>query len=447
MLTSAAVPGRLLLVSYFFPPEPHAGSLRVGALSKYLPEHGWTVDLVTRVEPDPAPNGRVVVVPHKAWIERLRGDLGIRPDKWFRAPPPETWTPGSVEPPRHLSGRMYGVFRRTILQAATWPDRTIGWAGRVRRPLRAMLEEDAPDAILSTSPPETTHFLARWAHRRTGAPWIADLRDPWSETELMAHAAWRRALDRRTERRILAHTRGLVTVSEPIAESLRALHPGREVHAILNGFDPEKFPGPAEPDRSAFTLTYAGGLTLGKHDVFTFLDGARRFLDDCAAAGVDPGLRIRFVGAASPELRGHIARAGLEKVTTCSTRVPHADAVAAMRTSPVNVFFPWQDPERPGVYSGKLFEYLGARRPILAVGAFKGVAGTLVEQSGLGRVAADAAETASLLRVLWNAHRAGADPWSPDETVVTRHSHRAMVARFAELLDAATAERGRPRPA
>ena len=112
-----------------------------------------------------------------------------------------------------------------------------------------------------------------------------------------------------------------------------------------------------------------------------------------------------------------------------------------MRTAPVLLFLPWQDAAHAGVYSAKLFEYLGARRPILAVGAVPGVAGALVEETGAGRVAPDASRTAELLGELYTAHRSGKDAWLAAEDAVARYSHLEMVRQFAEELDFVTRKR------
>jgi hypothetical protein len=182
-----------------------------------------------------------------------------------------------------------------------------------------------------------------------------------------------------------------------------------------------------------------GSITPGRHDFVTFFAGARRFLDNAPEAP----LVIRFVGEDSPLVREQAAKFGLADRVSASSRVSHADAVGAMRTHAINLFLPWQDPEHPGVYSGKLFEYLGARRPILAVGADPGVAGALVEESRLGKCARNAEQAAALLLESWAAHRAGRDAWTGDEAVIARHSHREMAKQFAEELARCAASRAR----
>lgn len=429
---------RLLLVSYFFPPEPSSGSRRPGALARYLPDRGWEVDVVVRRPDARTTNGRLVVVPYRPLIERLREDLRIRPDLWFRAPPQETWSPGVVEPPRSFAGRSYHFFRRTALMAALWPDRTIGWHFSAIRGLRDHLRERPPDAVISTSPPETAHFIGRWISRTTGAIWVADLRDPWASSHLADRPRWRRVLDARAERAVLREADTLVTVSGPIAEETRD-RLGRRVEVIRNGYDPDVFPGAEAPDRTRFTLLYAGAVTTGRHDLGSLAAGLRRFLESRSDAR--SSFELRFLGEEAPAVRG--AFAGLEAAVRFEGRSPHADAAAAMRRSAANLFLLWQDSGAPGVYSGKLFEYLGARRPVLAVGAIAGVAGALLEETGAGRIARDAGEVASRLAELYDAHRAGRDAWSPAEEKVLEHSHEHMVARFARVLDEALERRSR----
>lgn len=427
---------RLLLVSYFFPPEPSVGAIRAAALSTRLGAYGWEVDVLTRF-PASTP-GEALVVPFRPWIERLRHDFRIRPDLWFRAPPAETWNPGVVDPPSTFAGRSYHLFRRTVLMAATFPDRTIGWSRDVRSALAEHLRRRPADAILTTSPPETVHFIGRRVARDTGCAWIADLRDPWASSHLVDRPAWRRALDARMERAVLGEAAALVTVSEPIADEMRERLGGR-VHVIRNGFDPDVFPRAATPDRGRFTLLYAGAVTTGRHDLASLAGGIRRFVEAHPAAR--GSFELRFLGEEASAVRSVFA--GLESMVRFEPRRPHAEAAEAMRRSAANLFLLWQDDSHPGVYTGKLFEYLGARRPILAVGAVPGVAGALVEETGAGRIARDAAEVAARLGELFEAHRAGRDAWTPVEEKVLQHSHERMVERFALLLDEALERRSR----
>src|SRR5690349_4171118 len=116
---------RVLLIAYHYPPEPTAGSIRPSALVRLLPEHGWDVDLVTRIQPQVVPNGLTTLVPHEPWMMMMRRK-GVRPDRWFRTRPleerPVTPTSGSGAPaPVGPAGSAWNFFRMTGWQVLTFP--------------------------------------------------------------------------------------------------------------------------------------------------------------------------------------------------------------------------------------------------------------------------------------------------------------------------------------
>lgn len=410
---------RVLLIAYFFPPDPASGARRPGALAKFLPRHGWEVDVLTRSPEARPPNGALLAAPHRPWTQHL-AELRRREGVTAIAGTPAPRT---------------GGLRQNVLAALTYPDRAYGWRARAVAAIRAHLAAHPPDAVISTSPPEVTHFIARWVKQRTRCAWLADLRDPWSQTELHDHPAWRRRLDARTERRVLGDANAITSVSDAEADGLRTLHEGTRVSTILNGYDPDDFPAALPSvDRSRIVVTYTGAV-LQHHDLFLFLRGARRFLDEAAARGEAAELEIRLLGEAPAATLAQIDPLRLGAHVSVEARRPHPEAVARMRASPVLLFLPWQDKAHPGVYSGKIFEYLGARRPILSVGAEQGVAGSLVESSGAGRPARDEAEVALRLHEIRAAFREGRDPWTPSEERVREHSHEGMAAAFARELD------------
>jgi hypothetical protein len=83
-------------------------------------------------------------------------------------------------------------------------------------------------------------------------------------------------------------------------------------------------------------------------------------------------------------------------------QVPFKDSLRAQQEADALVLFLWTDPkerrEERGVYTGKLFEYIGARRPILAIGSMQTVASDLIAERGLGVVCETAMQVARQLQ-------------------------------------------------
>ena len=77
--------------------------------------------------------------------------------------------------------------------------------------------------------------------------------------------------------------------------------------------------------------------------------------------------------------------------------VSHSEALRIQQSADVLLFLLWNDASQPGVYTTKLFEYIGAHRPVLAVGMACGVAADLIRGRAAGSIATNSSEVESLL--------------------------------------------------
>jgi glycosyltransferase involved in cell wall biosynthesis len=188
-------------------------------------------------------------------------------------------------------------------------------------------------------------------------------------------------LERRLERFTLSSAAGLVTVSEPLAEVLRGRH-HRPTITVTNGFDPADYPETSHPATDGITLLYTGQL-FSRQDPSPLIR-ALALLD----ASERQQVIVRFVGKfLAMQLAGPLALAeslGVRDRIELLPPVPYRDSLRMQRDADVLVQFSWNDPSQTGVLSGKLFEYIGARRPILLVGATHSLATTLVRERALG---------------------------------------------------------------
>src|SRR5262249_44784101 len=144
-----------------------------------------------------------------------------------------------------------------------YPEYEKGWLPFA---LDAIEKIDFPvDAILSTAPPITTHAIARQAKLKFKCPWIADFRDLWATNLDNPHEPILHARDRRLEKKYLHSADALVTVSRPWADRLQALYPGKAVHVVTNGFDPDDFVQTFPPSKD-FVISYTGQPYAGRRD-------------------------------------------------------------------------------------------------------------------------------------------------------------------------------------
>jgi len=149
-------------------------------------------------------------------------------------------------------------------------------------------------------------------------------------------------------------------------------------------------------------------------------------------------LRVRFYGPAEQWVQTQIEGAGLEDVVTQYGRVPQTEAFARQRESQV-LLIPKGDTALEGMISSKFYEYLAARRPILAIGGHVDIVNEKLQETGAG-VAFESSEHAAIALCTYYGEyvTSGVVGCHSDLEAVMRYSHRAMAGQFAGLLETAT---------
>ncbi|HDN74462.1 MAG TPA: hypothetical protein ENG16_05540 [Archaeoglobus sp.] len=421
---------RVLVITYYFPPRPGVASLRLRGLAKFLPEYGWEPVILTAALPGkPEPCFKVVQTPYPGDVTaRWKRRLGLAADKGFQE---------QIRIPRALRERK-GSFTTKVFNLAkaiiAYPDDQKGWYPFAVEVGHDLLKNGEFDALLSSSGPVTCHLIARELKRSHRIPWVADLRDLWTQNHYYPYGSLRRLLERRLEVKTLGTADVLVTVSKPFAQKLQLLHCGKLVIAIPNGYDPDEVA--TAPLTKEFTITYAGQLYQGKRDPTLLFRAIAELISEGRIDRQD--IKIRFYGTTEYWLAKAIKRFGLEDVVSLHPQVSRYIALEKQRESQVLLLLQWDHPEEMGVYPGKVFEYLAAQRPILAIGGPKGVIAELLEETGAGIHACKYEDIKSILTKFYKQYKTyGYVPYTGCKERIAKYSHREMARRFAEVLEVA----------
>jgi Glycosyl transferase 4-like domain len=420
---------RLLLITFHYPPRPTIGSLRPGALAKYLPHFGWDVLVVTPKGPEGArPAARVVETAYQDGLEKWKARIpGLDPRQALQA---------QLKLPTASKPRKKPILRRSIdgvKSILSYPDVTMGW---VPFALEAIKKIDVPiDAILSTAPPISTHAIAQEAQRILRCPWIADFRDLWATNLDNPHGPVFQYVDRFLERRWLRTADALVTVSHPWADRLRDLYPQKAVHTITNGFDPDDFADYSTLVSRDFLITYTGQLYAGKRDPTVLFEVVHELIEQGIVDRKQ--MRIRFYGPIEPWLQPVVERYDLNGVVEVHGSIGRGEALQRQQESQLLLLLGWANPQETGQHTGKLFEYFGARRPVLAVGGVPGVLTETLEETGAGIHALSKPQLREILIQAYTEFRdRGEVRFRADEAALMKYTHQTMAKNFAGLLDA-----------
>ncbi len=370
---------RVLLISYYFPPSNAIGTLRTGKTAKYLATLGHDVRVLTAADQD-ALEQTLPVELERDRISVVRWRTADRLVGWLLARRRAALASGHV--PQGAASSVVSRAGRLFRTLVHFPDEAALGLPRAYLAAARLVGAWRPDVILASASPYSALILAAALSRRYDIPWVGELRDLWTDNQLYPYPEARRRVEALLERRVLQSAAGLVTVSEPLAEKLRARH-GRPTAVVLNGFDPQDYVDNIRPRAGLpLQIVYTGQVVAGKQDVTPLVEAVHRL--GAAARDVRVTFFGRFLGLALQDAMRRAAELRVSDSFVIERSVPHHVALRHQREADALLLLTWNDRANPGVYTGKVFEYAGARRPILAIGNVPTVADDLIRERALG---------------------------------------------------------------
>jgi len=362
---------KVLLVTLYFPPAGGGGVQRSLKFASHLPALGIETHVLAPDDPKWVHTDAELPLPTQAWVHRARyvGPAGRR-----------------VADELHGRSGVDLALRRasTVGRRLLLPDENVTWNATAIPKAISIARREGIDVVLTTSPPASVHLVGAAVKRATGAKWVADLRDsialhPHRSADGVGARAKQKA--RAGVGRLVARQAdAIVAAAEAIAVETRGLEPRGRVVTIANGCDFDDFAGLEHRPADRFRLTHAGSF-FGRRD-------PRPFLHALAASGLEDVL-VRFVGDFRPGDREFLERLELGDRVELLEYVPRRRSLALQRDSDaLLLLIPEAGGRGRGVLSGKVFEYLAAERPILAVVPPDGAAAQLIRDTGAGIVAA-----------------------------------------------------------
>jgi glycosyltransferase involved in cell wall biosynthesis len=410
---------KALLVSFYFPPAGGGGVQRPLKLASHLPEFGIEVHVLAPDDSKWIHCDEELQAPANAVIHRARyiGPRGRLPAEELHG----------LRGASRLRRQVALTPRRFVI-----PDENAPWALTATREAVRIVREHDIDVVITTSPPNSIHLIGGMVKQRTGVHWVADLRDSLtSKSDRQIERMSVRAKERAqvwVAALVAARADGVVGATDSIAEELRRLNPGLRTAVVPNGADYEDFDGLEYSPGERFRITHTGSF-FGKRDPRPFLQA----LEAC-----DDSVLARFVGEFRRSDREWVEGLGLEDRLELHPFLPHRQTLELQRNSEALLLLLPEIGERGrDVPSGKLFEYLAAQRPILAIVPPDGAAADLVRETGAGTVVApdDVDGIGAAIDELVRRWRSGTlDGPMLNEDVRVRIDRRTRSAEFAAFL-------------
>ena len=406
---------KILIVAGYFPPYCPASASRVNKLAKFLEDRGHDVHILCPKNEE----FEAVLLPEislervhytaftqindfptsvKNFLKNLVGKGQAKSQEFSNK------SNASDQNTRIGKESKISILYRNLFNI---PDSLIGWYPHAVKEGGRLFKHWKPDIIFATLPPFTTMLVAHRLGRMMEVPVIYDYRDLWSDHPYYGARGLRRYIDIFLEKKALKNCAGLVTVTETWARHLRETCTV-PVECIMNGFDPSDFSFDKQEtfDKNKITLLYAGYLYGEKRDISVVLE----------ALGMMGNLAQNFnillyTPNGRADLSHHqnqlIAKYKLEDIVICNKYIPQKKLLRLQQQVDVLMLLRWDHPSENGVIAGKLFEYIGAGKPILSLGSTTGEASDIIKKMNFGLVSNDAGDVSRFLSDLWNARKKG----------------------------------------
>jgi len=386
-MTNYPMTKKVLIITYYWPPSGGAGVQRWVKFVKYLPDFGFE-PIVLTVDPQYASypvidDSLVDEIPQNLKVYHTKSN---EPFKFYKKVSGKSDIPHAGFANESEAGPMQ-KFSRFIRGNLFIPDARKGWNKFAYKKAIQLIAEHQIDTVITTSPPHSTQLIGLKLKTKLNIKWVADIRDPWTDIyyyDQLYHTALAKKIDKDFERKVLTNADQILVVSDAIKNQFLAKSPSlteNKFNIIPNGYDEDDFSGHQIADAERFIITYTGTLAAN-YSIGTFLKAVEKLSEELQ----EKKIALRFVGVLAENYKQQIENTSLGKITEFVGHVDHKASIQYLLKSTI-LFLAIPDVvNNEGILTGKLFEYLAAKKPILGVGPVKGDAARIIVACNAGEI-------------------------------------------------------------
>ena len=275
------------------------------------------------------------------------------------------------------------------------PDARKYWVKPSVKFLSGIIQKEGIETIITTGPPHSLHLIGLELKKKMNIQWISDFRDPWTTIGYHNKLRLTKSSQKKhkdLEKKVLTNSDKIVVTSRTTQLEFEAIA-DRPIKVITNGYDEAL--RPLELD-SKFTISHLGSLLTGRNPIVLW-----KVLQELVNERPEfaKQLSIQLAGVVGEEVWESIGQHDLQPFTNQLGYLPHEQVVEVQQKSQILLLLEIASEETKGIIPGKLFEYLNAKRPVLALGPKDWEAGRIVQETKAG-ISLSAADAPALKNVL-----------------------------------------------
>jgi hypothetical protein len=419
---------KVLIISYHYYDQKSIGAVRIHGLAKFLPKFGWEPYILTTESNSKDPSStqaKIFDARCETTCIKWKKMLGIKDETSLKE---RLGIPNQKNKKDGLDNLL-----KIWAEIFTYPCAMYNWHDQAVKLGNELIASESFDAMISSSGPPTCNLIAKDLNEIYGLPWIADFRDLWTQNHYYEFSRFRRFFERRLEFKTLSNADALTTVSKPLSEKLQQLHPEKRIFTIPNGFDPAQI-NPGFPLAKKFTITYTGSLYQGRRDPELLFQALGNMISKGLMDAND--LSVEFYGPKENWIEIDAERYGLNKLVKINGSISRDASIEMQRRSHLLLLLTWNNKDEKGVYTGKIFDYLAACRPILSIGALGGVVEELLKITGAGIHLSSQEDTEKVIMKAYHEYKSlNTVSYHGLSYEIDKFSQIEMARKFSEVLD------------
>jgi glycosyltransferase involved in cell wall biosynthesis len=376
---------KVLIISYYWPPSGGSGVQRWVKFTKYLRGFGWEPIIYTPSNPErPAIDHSLEKdIPHDVEILKqpiwepyslYKKFVGLKKDEKLGV--------GLMK-----SGDESSFFQNLSL----WirgnlfiPDPRKFWIRPSVKFLKNYLQANRVDAIISSGPPHSMHLIGMKLARKTGTPWLADFRDPWTNIDFFEDLKLSKFARRRhhtLEKKVLDSAGKVVVISPTMKAEFQEIT-DTDISIIPNGYDAEDFAESGYQKTSTFTLAHIGMMAPSRNPeiLWESLSELKNENEEFSTQ-----FKLQLIGKVDGSIKETIAKRELSDIVEMVPYVPHNEIITMQQQSDALLLIVNNTPNAALILTGKLFEYLAAKRPIVCISPVEGDIKKVLDETNAGQ--------------------------------------------------------------
>lgn len=429
---------RVLIITYYWPPAGSSGVQRWLKFVKYLREFGWEPVVYTANNPEVSaidesllkdiPDGIEIIrkkVPEPYGLYKfLTGRKGKKIDVGFTSDKSKD-----------------GIINRL----AIWvrgnlfiPDARMFWIHPSSQFLKGYLKKNPVDIIITSGPPHSLHLVGLNLKKKLNIPWIADFRDPWTSIYFYKDLklTWiADRINRRLERKVLSRSDLNIVVSKSMQDEFKRKGIDK-VEIVSNGFDQAEYNFSATIDDNFFSIVHVGTIPPSSNSKY-FWSALSRMTSENEE--FSKKLKLCFVGNIDSSVISSLKENNLFNKSEMIGYKPHSEIPRFQKSAQVLLVMAPRNSKE--ILTGKIFEYLAANRPIIAIGPIDGDLNSLLIETQAGMVLPSNSEPEIYegLKWYWDGYKSGWSSFNPQK--VNQYSRKELTRKMTRLMDLVVGEK------